>query len=46
MGVLEAIEWSRSSFLPSFVHPAGDIKFADTCEQLESLCGKSMAQRT
>ena len=39
-------DWSsRSSFLPSFIHPAYDIKFADTRDQLESLFVKSMTQR-
>ena len=33
------------SFLPSFVHPACDIKFADTREELESLGVKSTTQR-
>ena len=32
--------------LPSFVHLACDIKFADTREQLESLCAKSTTQRS
>ena len=44
-GVIRSHESSRSSFLPSFVHPAYDIKFADTHEQLESLGFKSTTQR-
>ena len=36
---------SRSSFLPSFVHPAWVIKFADTCVWLENLCVKSTTKR-
>ena len=43
--VWEAIEWSRSSFLPSFVHTASDMKFTDTCVWLESLCVKSTTGR-
>ena len=35
----------KIQLLAKFVHPAYDIKFADSCEQLESLCVKSRTQR-
>ena len=36
---------SRFSFMPTFVHPACDVKLPDTCVSLESLCVKSTTQK-
>ena len=37
-GSIGSHQSSRSSFLPNFVHPACDMKFADTRAWLENLC--------